>query len=159
MLLGHIVLTVHIPASVLELHMKLERKFWAMSKNRLPARAQSLSNQRKLFKQLNKLLELKVIKRSEATHWSQVLLVPKSNDTKRLVIDYRPLNELLEVIGGFIPNICHLLQRVGDKHCKYFGLMDLTSGYHQFLFDPSVAFMTAFITFIGVFEWLRVPMG
>jgi putative transposase len=105
------------------------------------------------------MLGLKVIKRSEATHWSQVLLVPKSNDTKRLVIDYRPLNELLEVIGGFIPNICHLLQRVGAKHSTYFGLMDLTSGYHQFPLDPSIAFMTAFITFMGVFEWLRVPMG
>jgi hypothetical protein len=58
------------PASVPELHMKLERKLWAMSKNRLPAQAQSLANQRELFKQLNKLLELKVIKRSEATHWS-----------------------------------------------------------------------------------------
>jgi hypothetical protein len=130
-----------------------------MSKNRLTARAQSLANQKELFKQLNKMLGLKVIKKSEAIHWSQVLLVPKSNDTKRLVIDYRPLNELLEAIGGFIPNICHLLQRVGAKHSKYFGLMDLTVGYHQFPLNPSIPFMTAFITFMGVFEWLRIPMG
>jgi hypothetical protein len=37
--------------------------------------------------------------------------------------------------------------------------MDLTAGYQQFPLDPSIAFMTAFITFMGVFEWLRVPMG
>ena len=147
------------PALVPTLHMKLDRTLWAMSKNRLPARAQSLANQKELYKQLNKMLELGVIKRSEATHWSQVLLVPKSNNTKRMVIDYRPLNELLEDLGGFIPNICQLLQRVGNKHNKYFGLMDLTSGYHQFPLDTSISYMTAFITFMGIFEWLRVPMG
>jgi hypothetical protein len=76
-----------------------------------------------------------------------------------MVIDYRPLNELLEEFGGFIPNIAQLLQRVGQKRNKFFGLMDLTSGYHQFPLDTSISVLTAFITFMGVFEWLRVPMG
>jgi hypothetical protein len=101
-----------------------------MSRNRLPARAQSLANQRELYTQLNKMVDRGVIRRSEATHWSQVLLVPKTNGDKRMVVDYRPLNELLEEFGGFIPNIAQLLQRVGQRRNKFFGLMDLTSGYH-----------------------------
>ena len=147
------------PAEVPSLHMKVNHKLWTMSKNRLPARAQSLANQRELFVQLNKIVDLGVIRRSEATHWSQVLLVPKTNGDKRMVVDYRPLNELLEDFGGFIPNISQLLQRVGNKRNKFFGLMDLTSGYHQFPLDISICVLTAFITFMGVFEWLRVPMG
>ena len=71
-----------------------------------------------------------------------------------MAIDYRPLNELLEEFGGFIPNIAQLLQRVGQKQNKFFGLMDLTSGYHQFPLDTSISVLTAFITFMGVFEWL-----
>jgi hypothetical protein len=37
--------------------------------------------------------------------------------------------------------------------------MDLTSGYHQAPLAESARIFTAFITFFGIFEWLRVPMG
>ena len=37
--------------------------------------------------------------------------------------------------------------------------MDLTSGYHQAPLAPQSRKYTAFITFMGVFEWLRVLMG
>ena len=76
-----------------------------------------------------------------------------------MVIDYIPLKELLQELGGFIPNIYHLLQRVGQKKNKFYALMDLMSGYHQFPLDPAMYVMTVFVTFMGVFEWLQVPMG
>jgi len=37
--------------------------------------------------------------------------------------------------------------------------MDLTSGYHQAPLSLACRTLTAFITFMGVFEYLRVPMG
>ena len=37
--------------------------------------------------------------------------------------------------------------------------MDLTSGYHQAPMSKKSQSATAFMTFMGVFEWLRVPMG
>ena len=61
------------PALVPSLQLKLNQKLWALTRNRLPARSQSLANQRELLIQLTKMLDLGVIKRSEATHWSQVL--------------------------------------------------------------------------------------
>jgi hypothetical protein len=74
-----------------------------MFKNRLPSnRAQSLTNKRELYAQLKSMVERGVINRSEATYWSQVLLVPNANGDKHLVIDYRSFNEFLEKFGGFI---------------------------------------------------------
>jgi hypothetical protein len=45
-----------------------------------------------------------------------------------------------------------------QKSNKYFELMNLNSNYHQFPLDTSISVLTAFITFIGVFECLRVPI-
>ena len=42
---------------------------------------------------------------------------------------------------------------------KYFGVFDLTSGYYQAPLAEDSMIFTAFITCIGVYQWLRVPMG
>ena len=62
--------------------------------------------------------------------------------------------------GGQYP-IKLMIQRIGQQVPKstIFGKIDLTSGYHQAPLSQSSATLTAFITIIGVFEWLRVPMG
>ena len=52
-----------------------------------------------------------------------------------------------------------MLQRLGDQRAKFYAVMDLTSGYHQAPLSRNSQESTAFITFMGVFEWLRVPMG
>ena len=52
-----------------------------------------------------------------------------------------------------------MLNRVGTKKAKYFGVIDLTSGYHQAPLAKSSRGFTAFMTVVGLFEWLRVPMG
>jgi hypothetical protein len=52
-----------------------------------------------------------------------------------------------------------MMERIGQKYPKFFGAADLTQGYFQM---PLAAFcrrFTAFITFRGLFEWTRVPMG
>jgi hypothetical protein len=62
-------------------------------------------------------------------------------------------------MGWPIPNIQAMLQRIGSEKAKYYAVMDLTSGYHQAPLSASARIFTAFITFCGVYEWLRVPMG
>ena len=37
--------------------------------------------------------------------------------------------------------------------------MDLTAGYHQIPLHANTRKWTAFMTFWGVYEWLRLPMG
>jgi hypothetical protein len=106
------------------------------------------------------LLRLNVIRVSRAESASQVLLVVKKNTTKlRFCIDYRELNEISKSDSWPIPNIGQLLNRIGDKHAKFFAVMDLTSGYHQAPLSEASKKFTAFVTPFGLFEWNRVPMG
>jgi len=110
---------------------------------------------------LDKLVALDVIEHSQATGASQVLLVAKKNTEElRFCIDFRALNEAtLSRSAWPIPNIRDMLRRLGDRRPKYFGVMDLTAGYHQACLDPASRELTAFITAFGLFQWKRVAMG
>ena len=52
-----------------------------------------------------------------------------------------------------------MIQRIGSKKPRVFGVMDMTSGYHQAPLSDEARTLSAFICFMGVFHWLRVPMG
>ena len=52
-----------------------------------------------------------------------------------------------------------MLHRIGAKKPKFFIILDLTSGYHQIPISENSRRWTAFLTFWGIFEWLRMPMG
>ena len=88
-----------------------------------------------------------------------MLLTPKPNGKWRFCIDYRNLNNCSESMGWPIPNIEQMVRRIGDHKPTVFGVMDLTSGYFQAPISESSRVYTAFITFMGVYEWLRAPMG
>jgi len=52
-----------------------------------------------------------------------------------------------------------MMRRIGACKPMVFGVMDLTSGYYQASLIESSRIFTAFITFMGILEWLRVPFG
>ena len=52
-----------------------------------------------------------------------------------------------------------MLRRIGSRKPKIFGIMDLTQGYHQALFNKTTKLCTAFITFSEVYEFTRLPFG
>ena len=52
-----------------------------------------------------------------------------------------------------------MLRDIGLAKSKYFGIMGLTQGNFQAPLAASSRTFTAFITFLGLFEWLRVPLG
>jgi hypothetical protein len=118
------------------------------------------SKQEETQKQTSKMSELKVIITSMADRYSQVLLVPKPGGKWRFCIDYVKLNECTRTKEAWpLPNIPQMIDRIGRTQPKFFGKMDLTSGYHQAPLSPFAQLFTAFITWCGVFHWLRVPMG
>ena len=77
----------------------------------------------------------------------------------RFCVDFRNLNLACTGLGWPLPNIPEMLRRLGDHKPKIFGKLDLTSGYHQAPLSLSSRVYTAFICFMGVYEWCRVPMG
>ena len=95
----------------------------------------------------------------DAARWGQWVLAPKPNGKWRGCADLANLNKCPELPGWPLPRIPEMLQRIGTQKPKIFGVMDLTSGYHQAPLDESSQILTAFITFMGIFKYLRVPMG
>jgi hypothetical protein len=147
------------PAQVSPLEIVVNLREWTRPKNRLPPRTQTRAKEIEIERQIRKMIANNVIRPSQAAHYSQVHLTPKPNGKWRFCIDYRALNEVCKAMGWPIPNIKEMLQRLGHKRAKFYAVMDLTSGYHQAPLSRNSQEVTAFITFMGVFEWLRVPMG
>ena len=96
-----------------------------------------------------------------ASAYSQVLLVTKPDTKeKRLVLDYRALNKCVGHINWPLPNISRMIERIGALKPKKFAKFDMTNGYWQFGLAPAVCHQaTAFITWMEIFVWNRIPMG
>ena len=114
-----------------------------------------------LREMLAELLRLGVIRTSTEITGAQVLLVAKKGTTKlRFCIDYRAVNSATVGREGWpIPDIKAMIERIGRKRAKFFGVMDLTSGFHQCPLRESDKKWTSFITAAGMYEWNRCPMG
>ena len=152
------------PARIPPMEIQVDESKWLINKNRLPPRPQTEARQRAIQKHVKLYKELQVIEESNASAHSQVHLVPKPSDPKdpewRFCLDFVRLNEATIGTENWpIPNIPQMIQRIGTKKPKVFGIMDLTSGYHQAPLSPAARLLTAFICFVGLFHWLRVPMG
>ena len=77
----------------------------------------------------------------------------------RTTIDYRHYNKCIVKQHWPLPNIDKMIERIGKKKHGYYAKLDMTMGYWQApLSEESKAF-TAFICFMGIFEWNRAPMG
>lgn len=139
--------------------MEVDKRQWEVPRNSGPPRIQSDVKQDEIKRQIDKLLLLNVIRPSQSPYYSHPHLTRKPDNSWRFCIDYRQLNNASKSLGWPIPNIEQLLRRVGKKNPKFFGKIDLTSGYHQMAIDEASQPFTAFITAYGTYEWIRCPFG
>jgi len=88
-------------------------------------------------------------------------MVPKPTPGEwRFTLDFLQLNACTSDLEGWpITLIRQLFQRLGARKPKYFGIMDLTAGYHQAPLDEASRAYIAFRTIHGLFEWTRLSMG
>lgn len=149
------------PASVPPMEIKVDPLKWKTPRNRGPPRPQSNTKMQEIEKQIKKYLDLGVIKPVAAAEYSNIHMVPKPTPGEwRFCLDFVQLNAATEGTDGWpIPNITTLLNRIGARKATVFGVMDMTAGYHQAPISASSQIFTAFICYIGIFCWLRVPMG
>ena len=71
-------------------------------------------------RQISEMLASGIITISHATHYSQVLLVPKPGvDKFRMFIDYRNLNDCTKDASYPIPNIDQMFRRIGLKKPQF----------------------------------------
>lgn len=112
--------------------------------------------------QISKMLKQGIIRPSESAWSSPIWVVPKKKDASgkqkwRIVVDFRKLNEKTIDDKYPIPNINHVLDKLGK--CQYFMTLDSASGFYQVKMDEHDIPKTTFNVEHGHFEFLRMPMG
>jgi hypothetical protein len=147
------------PAKIPPFNLKVDDSLWFVPKNRTPPRPQSTANQVDIVRQITELEKAGIIEKSQSPYYSQVLMVPKPDGSKRMCIDYRNLNDCTPDASWPIPNIAEMLRRIRNQKPKNFGTMDLTQGYHQAPITLSTRAYTSFILFCGVYQFTRLPFG
>jgi hypothetical protein len=75
----------------------------------------------------------------------------------RMCINYRALNKITTKNKDPSPRIDDLMDNLSGA--QYFTSLDLTSGYHQLILNPSDHPKTAFNMHLGKYEWKVLPMG
>jgi hypothetical protein len=138
---------------------KVDTQKWKHFRNRTAPRVASTVRQIEIKKQIEAMLRKGIITPSDASYYSQVILAIKPDGTLRFCIDYRNLNEATESASWPIPNIKQMLYRLGAQRPDTFGVIDLTAGYHQAPITLAAQIFTAFITFMGIYQFTRLPFG
>ena len=117
----------------------------------------SFVEQEELKKQLKQLLDSNLIRPSSSPFGSPVLFVKKKENTLRMCIDYRALNNITIKNRYPLPRIDDLLDQLSQA--RYFSKLDLTSGYWQMRVKDEDIHKTAFTTRYGQFEFMVMPFG
>jgi hypothetical protein len=107
--------------------------------------------------QLQDLLEKGFIRPSSSPWGCPAIFVKKKDQTLRMGVDYRPLNEVTIKNKYPLPWIDILFDQL--TRARVFSKIDLRSGYHQIRIWPEDIPKTAFTTRYGLFEYLVMSFG
>ncbi len=107
---------------------------------------------------LKKLLETGIIEYSHSKWASPIVIVMKKNGKDiRLCIDYRCVNQLINLMAYPLPLIDELLDNFGE--IMWFLSLDMASGFWAILMTNRAKEISAFICPLGHFQWVRMPFG
>jgi hypothetical protein len=107
--------------------------------------------------QLQDLLEKGFIRPSSSPWGCLAIFVKKKDQTLRMCVDYRPLNEVAIKNKYPLPWIDILFDQLNGA--RVFSKIDLRPAYHQIRIRPEDIPNTAFTTQYGLFEYLVMSFG
>ena len=79
--------------------------------------------------EIDKLLEAGVIRNSHSSWSAPIIVVPKGDGGKCLVIDYRALNKVMRKFVWPMPKVEDIFSQLNGA--KYLSTLDLRAGYHH----------------------------
>ena len=106
---------------------------------------------------MQELIDKGFIQPSSSPWGCPAIFVKKKDETLRLCVDYRPLNEVTIKNKYPLPRIDLLFDQLAGA--KVFSKIDLRSGYHQIKIKPEDTPKTAFTTRYGLYEYLVMSFG
>lgn len=120
-------------------------------------RRMSTVQQAEIQRQVRDLLANGFIRRSTSPYASIPHLVGKPDDTWRLVVNYKKINDILIPMASPMKLIDDIINSLGSA--TIFGHFDLRQGFFQFPLSPESCQFTAFITADGLWEFTVIPFG
>ena len=125
---------------------------------RYPAYRMPVSQLEDTKKHIDYLLKHGIISKETTAYVSPSFIVPKSDNTGRLVIDFKKtLNKFLERMVYPIPTIDDLLYKLQPHTIK--SKLDIKSGFYHILLAKESRKYTGFSLPFGTYVWNRMPMG
>ena len=107
--------------------------------------------------EIEKLLATKVIHTSCSSWSAPIVVVPKGDGGKHLVIDYRALNKVTRKFTWPMPKVKDIFSKLNGA--TYFTTLDLHTGYHHIPSDKSSIPKMAFNLPFGKYEYVKVLFG
>ena len=107
--------------------------------------------------EIEKLLTTKVIHTSCSSWSAPIIVVPKGDRGKCLVIDYRALNKVTRKFTWPMPKVEDIFSKLNGA--TYFTTLDLHAGYHHIPLDKSSIPKTVFNLPFGKYEYVKVLLG
>ena len=107
--------------------------------------------------EIEKLLAAKVICTNHFSWSAPIIMVPKGDGGKHLVIDYRALNKVTRKFTWPMPKVEDIFSKLNGA--TYFTTLDLCAGYHHIPLDKSSITKTAFNSPFSKYVYLKVPFG
>ena len=89
----------------------------------------AMKNYQWVKEEIEKLLTAKVIHSSRSSWSAPIIVVPKGDGGKQLVINYRALNKVTRMFTWPMPKVEDIFSKLNGA--KYFSALDLRAGYHH----------------------------
>ena len=86
-----------------------------------------------------------------------IIIVPKGDGRKCLVINYRALNKVTRKFAWPMPKVEDILTKLNGA--TYFTMLDLRAGYHHIPLDKPFIPKMVFNSPFGKYKYIKVPFG